>query len=73
MEILQAINRLIIELSRAGNNLNQLSRYPSRVKNKDGLNYDMVLNLNLLLSNYLKNMDDLKSIVKLIYRELGKR
>lgn len=72
IETLATINSLVLELSRAGNNINQLTKHANRIKNVDGLDSGMLYNMTILLGDHLDKMEALKKSVKGIYRELGK-
>jgi hypothetical protein len=72
IELLKELGSVNLEITRAGNNINQLAKHANRIKNSNGLDSGLFLNYNLLLNDYLKKTEDIKKIVKSIYREIAR-
>jgi hypothetical protein len=72
IELLSKLDSINLEMTRAGNNINQLAKHANRVKSNVGLDQGTFLNFNLLLNDYKKKIEEVRSIVKLIFKELSK-
>lgn len=72
IELIASLDTLNLEIHKGGNNINQLARHANRIKNIDGLDQSLFLNYNLLLSDYVKKIESIKSVINSIYRELSK-
>lgn len=72
IELISKLSEINLEISRAGNNINQLAKHANRVKKEEGLEAEIFMNFTLLLNEYVKKIDGLNITIKSIYRELAK-
>lgn len=73
IQLIDSLDTINLEISKIGNNINQLAKHANRKKNVDGLDKELFMNFTFLLNDYLKKINDLKTSIKSIYRELAKR
>ncbi|WP_026715228.1 plasmid mobilization protein [Flavobacterium daejeonense] len=72
IELISSLDALNLEIHKGGNNINQLAKHANRIKNVGGLDQSLFLNFSFLLSDYVKKVESIKSIINSIYRELSK-
>jgi hypothetical protein len=70
-EMLRLLDAIGLELSRSGNNLNQLARYANILKKRSMLSPVVVERFNYLFETYLSQQKDLDSSLRKVLRLLA--
>lgn len=68
--MLKEIHRIGTELSRAGNNINQLSKHANALSKAGMLNQGIVSHFKVLMEDYLKQQEQIRTIFRGLLREL---
>ena|SRR5690606_28760049 len=72
IELIKEIHEIGTELSRAGNNINQLSKHANTLNKSGRLNESIIHRLNIILDEYNENQDKIRVAFRRIIRELTK-
>ena len=70
ISMLNEIHQLGTELSRIGNNINQLSKHANTLNKIGALNQGIVSQLNVLMDAYIKQQENIRIIFRGLLREL---
>ncbi len=70
-EAIQTLDKISIELNRAGNNINQIARYTNSLKLQEKENNDIISEFNRLFGNYIQTQQDLEKALRKIMRQLA--
>ena len=70
-EAIQTLDKISMELNRAGNNINQIARYTNSLKLQEKENNDIISEFNRLFGNYIQTQQDLEKALRKIMRQLA--
>ena len=71
-EAIQTLDKISMELNRAGNNINQIARYTNSLKLQEKESHDIISEFNRLFSNYIQTQQDLGKALRKIMRQLAR-
>lgn len=71
-EIFSELHLIGTEISRAGNNINQLAKHANSLNKIGKLDSSMAEKLSLMLEDYVQKKESLRVALRKIIRELGK-
>lgn len=70
--LIDELNSVGTEFSRAGNNINQLAKHANSLNKIGKLDKSLIERMNLVMVDYTKKYDDMRSMLRSIRRELTK-
>ena len=70
-EAIQTLDKISMELNRAGNNINQIARYTNSLKLMELENMDILPEFNKIFGNYILIQQDLEKALRRIIRQLA--
>ena len=70
-EAIQTLDKISMELNRAGNNINQIARYTNSLKLLEKEDNAILKQFNSLFSNYINTQQDLEKALRKIMRQLA--
>ena len=70
-EAIQTLDKISMELNRAGNNINQIARYTNSLKLMELENTDILPEFNKIFGNYILIQQDLEKALRKIMRQLA--
>ena len=70
--LIDELNTVGTEFSRAGNNINQLAKHANSLSKSGNLDKSLVERLNLVMVDYAKKYDEMRVLLRSIRRELTK-
>lgn len=71
-EAIQTLDKISMELNRAGNNINQIARYTNSLKLLEKEDNAILKQFNSLFSNYINTQQDLEKALRKIMRQLAR-
>ena len=71
-EAIQTLDKISMELNRAGNNINQIARYTNSLKLQEKESHDIISEFNRLFSNYIQTQQDWGKALRKIMRQLAR-